>query len=121
MNGSCGILNYSFGYFDTPLDFYYHALAVKKLAPYEELLLNGKFEDIAGTNEKMFYSMVQNGDEMLLLVGNYYKAAPATCVKLPYGKADVLDLNTGKRFAAGQDFKFDVEPGKFSLFYIKKK
>ncbi len=121
MNGSCGILNYSFGYFDTPLDFYYHALAVKKLAPYEEILLNGKFIDIEGSNKKMFYSMVQKDDEMLLLVGNYFKEAPATMVTLPYSKAEVLDLNTQKSFTASSKFNFNVEPGKFSLFYIKKK
>ena len=121
MNGSCGILNYSFGYFDTPLDFYYHALAIKKLAPYEEILLNGKFIDIEGSNKKMFYSMVQKDDEMLLLVGNYFKEAPATMVTLPYSKAEVLDLNTQKSFTASSKFKFNVEPGKFSLFYIKKK
>jgi hypothetical protein len=121
MNGSCGILNYSFGYFDTPLDFYYHALAIKKLAPYEEILLNGKFIDIEGTNKKMFYSMVQKDDEMLLLVGNYFKEAPATMVTLPYSKAEVLDLNTQKSFTTSQEFKFNVEAGKFSLFYIKKK
>ena len=121
MNGSCGILNYSFGYFDTPLDFYYHALAIKKLAPYEEILLNGKFIDIEGSNKKMFYSMVQKDDEMLLLVGNYFKEAPATMVTLPYSKAEVLDLNTQKSFTASREFKFNVEAGKFSLFYIRKK
>ncbi len=121
MNGANGILNFSFGYFDTPLDFYYHALAVRKLAPYEEILLNGKFIDMTGTNSKMFYSMVQKGDEMLLLVGNYFKEAPATMVTLPYSKAEVLDLNTRKKFTADKNFKFNVEPGKFSLFHIRKK
>ena len=122
MNGAGGILNYAFGYFtDSPLDFYYHAQAIMKLAPYEELLAQGEYPDCKGTNDKMFYSMVKNGNEMLLLVGNYYKAAPATCVTLPYGKAEVLDLNTQKSFSTGKDFKFNVEPGKFSLFYIKQK
>ena len=69
----------------------------------------------------MFYSMVHNGDEMLLLVGNYFKEAPATMVTLPYSKAEVLDLNTQKSFTASSKFKFNVEPGKFSLFYIRKK
>ena len=66
----------------------------------------------------MFYSAVRRGNEMLLLVGNYYKASPATCVTLPFGKAKVLDLNTGKSFSAPKEFRFEVEPGKFSLFYI---
>jgi len=65
--------------------------------------------------------MVQKDDEMLLLVGNYFKEAPATMVTLPYSQAEVLDLNTQKSFTASREFKFNVEAGKFSLFYIKKK
>ncbi len=120
MNGAGGVLNYAFNHFaDSPLDFYYHALAVMKLAPYEELLIKGEYPEVKGSNDKMFYSMVKNGSEMLLLVGNYYKAAPETVVTLPVNKAEVLDLNTREKSTTGKDFKMSVEPGKFNLYYLK--
>ncbi|MBO5924210.1 MAG: hypothetical protein J6Q81_06815, partial [Lentisphaeria bacterium] len=51
MNGAGGVLNYAFNHFaDSPLDFYYHALAVMKLAPYEELLLKGEYPEVKGSN-----------------------------------------------------------------------
>ena len=122
MNGAGGLLNYAFNHFaDSPLDFYYHALAVMKLAPYEELLIKGEYPEIKGSNDKMFYSMVKAGSEMLLLVGNYYKAAPETVVTLPVKKAEVLDLNTRKKSVTNREFKMTVEPGKFNLYYLKAK
>ncbi len=122
MNGAGGTLNFQFRYFtDSPLDFYYHALAVMKLAPYEDLLINGEYSGIESGNDKMLYSMVRRGDEMLLLAGNYFKAAPETVVTLPYGEAEVLDLNTRKSFSASRNFRFNVEPGRFRLFFIKAK
>ena len=69
----------------------------------------------------MFYSMVRNGSEMLLLVGNYYKADPKTVVTLPCSKAEVLDLNSGSKLTTGKAFEMNVEPGKFNLYYIKAK
>ena len=48
-----------------------------------------------------------------------FKTKPKTAVVLPFEKAEVLDLNTRKRFASGRDFEFDVKPGEFGLFYIK--
>ena len=122
MNGAGGVLNYAFNHFaDSPLDFYYHALAVMKLAPYEELLLNCEHPEITGSNDKMFYSMAKRGNELLLLVGNYYRANPETTIKLPFAKASVLDLNTKEKSTAGSEFKINVEPGKFNLYYIKGK
>ena len=122
MNGAGGVLNYAFNHFaDSPLDFYYHALAVMKLAPYEELLLNCEHPEITGSNDKMFYSMAKRGNELLLLVGNYYRANPETTIKLPFAQASVLDLNTKEKSTAGSEFKINVEPGKFNLYYIKGK
>ena len=65
--------------------------------------------------------MVKNGSEMLLLVGNYYKAAPETVVTLPCNNAEVLDLNTRKKFSTGKEFKMNVELGKFNLYYLQSK
>ena len=122
MNGSGGLLNYAFNHFaDSPLDFYYHALAVMKLAPYEELLAGGEYLEITGSNDKQFYSMVKKGNELLLLVGNYYKADPATTVELPFAKAEVKDLNTGKVFNSGKSLNLNITPGGFGLYYVKSK
>lgn len=120
MNGAGGILYFQYAYFaDSPLDFYYHAMAVMKLAPYEDLLTCGEYSQVRDRTGKMLCSLVRRGNEMLLLAGNYFKTQPKTAVTLPFEKAEVLDLNTRKRFAANRDFEFNVKPGKFGLFYIK--
>ena len=122
MNGAGGILYFQFSYFaDSPLDFYYHALAVMKLAPYEDLLINGEYSEVRDRTGKMLCSVVRRGNEMLLLAGNYLKAEPSTAVTLPFGKAKGLDLNTGKSFSADREFEFRVEPGRFALFHITEK
>ena len=120
MNGAGGILYFQYAYFaDSPLDFYYHAMAVMKLAPYEDLLTHGEYAEVKDRTGKMLCSMVRRGNELLLLAGNYFKTQPSTSIMLPFEKAEVLDLNIRKRFASNREFEFDVKPGEFGLFYIK--
>ena len=120
LNGAGGIWYYSFGDFaDSPLDFYYHARAIAKLAPHEELLIHGKYGEIAGSNAGMFYSSVSDGKEALILMGNYFRADPATSVKLPFDTvASVRDLDTGKLLPPSKELSLQVPPGKFRLLHV---
>jgi len=120
LNGSRGIWYYSFGDFaDSPLDFYYHARAIAKLAPHEELLIRGKYGEIAGSNSRMFYSSVSDEKEALILIGNYFRANPATSVNLPFDTVgSVRDLDTGKLLPASKELTLEVQPGKFRLLHV---
>ena len=120
LNGAGGIWYYCFGDFaDSPLDFWYHARAVAKLAPFEDLLIRGKYGQIAGSNPKMFYSSVSDEKEALILIGNYYRADPETTVELPFGTAgSVRDLDTGKTLPASKKLTLNVPPGGFRLLHV---
>ncbi len=122
LNGANGITYFEIGDFcDSPLDFYYHAKALSHIYPYEDLVMDGKVTEIKGSNVNLTYSMLQDGDELLLLVGNYVGAAPGTTVKLPFKPSRVLDLREDKKVKCkGTDFKFDVPKDEIRLFYIKK-
>ncbi|MFA6929471.1 MAG: discoidin domain-containing protein, partial [Lentisphaeria bacterium] len=60
LNGADGITYYCYGDFtDSPLDFFYHARALSMLRPYENLIMDGKVLEPAGTNQELFYSAIQ--------------------------------------------------------------
>lgn len=123
LNGASGITYYCFRDFtDSPHDFYYHAKALAMLRPHEDLIMDGEVIEPTGANELMFYSAIKNNQEMLLLVGNYYKADENTTVALPWNKlASVTDLQTKKKVRAKTNFNFKVPKGGFRLFHIKGK
>ena len=120
LNGAGGIWYYSFGDFaDSPLDFYYHARAIAKLAPYEELLIHGKYGEITGSNPHMFYSSVSDGKEALILIGNYFRTDPSASVQLPFSKvSSVKDLDTGKQFPSSKRLDLQIPQGKFLLLHV---
>ncbi|MBQ9771309.1 MAG: hypothetical protein IJW23_05730 [Lentisphaeria bacterium] len=121
MNGACGVTYFGFTEFtDSPLDFYYHIKALAAVKDHEDLIMDGKVTDISGSNKDMLYSMLVNGDEALLLVGNYNNSAPETLVKLPFKPSVIKDLRAGKTISAGQNFKFNVPRSDIRLFYLKK-
>jgi hypothetical protein len=121
LNGAGGFTYYRFWDFDTPLDFYYHAQALKKIAPYEALLMDGRPVKIAATNSTLSYSAVRHGNKMLLLVGNYRRInQAATVVTLPFKKVTkIVDLNSGKQLAPTNKLSINLPPDGFALFYIE--
>jgi hypothetical protein len=122
LNGAEGITYYHFPDFDTPMDYYYHAKALKTLAPLEDLIMDGKVLEPTGSNKKLYYSGVKKGNEMLLLVGNYNKAESETIVNLPFSSVNrVCDLLTSKKITSAKKLKLNVPKGKIRLLHIKGK
>lgn len=120
LNGAGGIWYFAYTHFaDSPLDFFYHARAISKLAPFEDLLIHGEYGKITGSNTELFYSSVSDEKEALLLLGNYHRTAPETTVILPFSKVkSVRDLDTGKLLSAEKEQKLQVPRGKFVLLHI---
>ncbi|HQC51788.1 MAG TPA: hypothetical protein PLE92_01550, partial [Lentisphaeria bacterium] len=123
LNGADGITYYCYGDFtDTPHDFYYHARALAMLRPYEDLIMDGEVLEPTGSNDQMFYSGIRQDKQMLLLVGNYYKAEESTTFAFPWASLEtVLDLQTGAAVPAQTQFSFKVPKGGFRLFYARGK
>ncbi len=122
LNGGKGITYYWYGDFDNPLEFYYHARALKEIAPYESIIVKGEVLEPAGSNKLLTYSGVKKGNEMLLLIGNYQGGKPETEIKLPFKSVEkITDLQTGKSVPTSNLLKLDVPSSKIRLLYIKGK
>lgn len=113
---------YCFGDFtDSPLDFFYHAKALAKLRPYEDLIVEGDVLETEGSNPELTYSAIKRGSELLLLVGNYGNADPRTSYQIPFPKvSQAKDLRSGERVDLGSQFTFDVPKGGIRLFYVRQ-
>ncbi|MBT7302143.1 MAG: hypothetical protein HN849_21625 [Victivallales bacterium] len=121
LNGAMGITYYCYSDFDTPLDFYYHAKALATLAPYEDLLADGAPVPVTTDNDLMAVSAYRNGQEMLILVGNYART-PTTKIQitLPLNNpGKVLDLRTNADMKPTAQLVLNVMPGDFALVYVK--
>jgi hypothetical protein len=120
LNGAMGITYCHFWDFDTPKDYYYHAKALKTIAPFEDLIMDGKVLEPTGSNKKLYYSGVKKGNEMLLLIGNYDKSNEETTVNLPFQSiTKVCDLMNSQKIAASKQLKLTVPKGKIRLLHIK--
>ena len=121
LNGAQGITYFQAGdFYDTPMDFYYHAKALAEIQPYEDLVMDGAVTEVKGSNPDLTYSMLVKGKEALLLVGNYRAAQPAVTVTLPFRPKQVLDLREGKKLKARKnELSFEVPKDGIRLFHIK--
>lgn len=81
LNGARGFTYYWFGDFD-PMDFYYHAEAIKELSRYQQLLQDGKPIVYKGDNPNLHYTAFADKDEALVMVSNY-SGTSKTTVRLP--------------------------------------
>lgn len=120
-SGAGGFTYYWFPDFDTPLDYYYHARALHKIAPYEDLLADGIRGKISGTNKKLRYSPVILGKKMLLLVDSFDRISEnSTKIKLPFEKVSkIINLNTQENLPAKNELSVSLQPDSFGLFYIE--
>jgi hypothetical protein len=120
LNGATGITYYWYGDFDTALDFYYHAKALAQIAPYEDLIMDGKVFEPTGSNTELTYSGIKKGNEILLLIGNYANATPETVFVTPFSKVtQVKDLRSGKDIKLTANLELEVPRGDIRLLYIK--
>ena len=121
LNGACGITYYCFRDFDTPMDFYYHAKALAHIAPYEQLLVEGRPVDLNTDNDALFFSGYRHENEMLILVGNYQNT-PRTqaTIALPFEKVEqVTEVRQSKALPAARELRLDVPAQEITLMHIK--
>lgn len=120
LNGSIGVTYYCYGDFDSALDYYYHAKAIAEIAPYEDLIADGEILEPKGSNDKMTYSGIKKGDEMLFLIGNYSRTSEETTFTPPFTKIiRVKNLRSNQEIKPAQELKIKVPKGDIALFWIK--
>lgn len=121
-NGACGITYYCYTDFETPMDFYYHAKALAEIAPFEDLIMDGEILEPTGSNKQLSYSGIKQGNEMLLLIGNYQNMPGNTTYAAPFDKVtQIKDLRSGKALPAENPINIDVPKDGIMLLYIAGK
>lgn len=119
LNGGAGILYFRFTNFDNPMDYYYHAKALSEIAPYEDIIVDGKILNLQGENKNLTYSSIKKGSEMLLLVGNYQCDEPATSIKLPFKRVmKIKDLRNNKNIPSQNPLRFSVPRNGIRLLHV---
>ncbi len=122
LNGSNGITYYEYRDFD-PEDFYYQAVALKRLAPFERLLSEGRPVKVTSENPELLCSAFGNGEEALLLVGNYLGAETHRAeLELPFSVGTtVVDLREGNAAPRplGQRLVVEIPARGFKLYHLK--
>ncbi len=120
LNGAGGMTYYAYWDFDTPLEYAALAKALRMVAPYEDLLMDGELVEIKVNGVDT--SAIRKGDEMLLLVGNYRRPDMNVSIKLPFRKViSVKDLRDGEKFTAANSIKLNVPRSSIRLLYVKGK
>lgn len=118
LNGAGGITYYAYWDFDNALKYAAMAKALRMIAPYEDLIMDGELVEIPvdGVNT----SAIRKGNEMLLLVGNYRRPDMNVSLTLPFKKVNVIkDLRNGETFAPGKTLKLRVPRSDIRLLYVK--
>jgi len=120
LNGARGVTYYWFGDFD-PMDFYYHSEALAELAPYQELIKDGKPIPYKGDNPELHYTAFASNKEGMLLVGNYKNAVNGKVnLQLPLTPVKKVLLDGKPLVAKNNTVSLDLSPGKFCLIYFSK-
>ena len=114
LNGSGGVLVFTFRSFESPLDYYYFARAVKQIAPFEDLLMEGSLDfDFSGSNKNLLYTKRDWKGKSLILIGNYEARNPVETT-LPL-KGKVTDLISGKTFSANGSIHVKIPADDYLL------
>lgn len=113
-NGSRGVHFWSGRVWDTE-SLAAYADVIRAIAPVEDVIIGGDLLEGASTEPQVRLSGVRRGDEMVLLIAEYFGTEPLTVtVSLPTpGPSTVTDLMTGKALAAiaGGERSFQVRLG----------
>jgi len=119
LNGARGIAYFKFWDFE-PMDFYYHARALKSLAPYQGLLKNGKLLGVSGSNSDLVYSAFGSENEALVLVGNYQASQKAETALAFNGRqvSEARDIQNDSDVAID---KLEIDPDGHRLLLVKFK
>ena len=117
-DGSGGVQYFRFRSFESPLDYYYHALAARQIAPFEELLMNGSLDaGFSGSNRKLLYTKRDWKGRSLILIGNYEAFAEAeTSIPL---KGKVTNLISGETQVAKGRFQIKIPADGYVLLLVE--
>jgi hypothetical protein len=99
-SGASGLTYFAYQDFDSPLDFFYHAKALKTIQPYENILWNGKLVKLDSDNKHLTISAWQLDNEMVIMVRNYRSQQTVNGnIILPTAKqVAIKNIKTGKTF-----------------------
>jgi hypothetical protein len=104
--------------FDNASDYAALAKALYQIAPYEDLIMDGKLVDIPvnGVNT----TAIVKGNEMLLLVGNYQRPDIKVNVKLPFNKVTLIkDIRDNEKFKLNNTVTLKIPRSNIRLLYVK--
>ena len=120
LNGAGGFTYFAYWDFDNALEYAAMAKALRAIAPYENLIMDGELVEIPVNGVDT--SAIRKGNEMLLLVGNYRRADMNVSVSLPFSKVEeIKDLRNGETFKPGKNIKLGVPRSDIRLLYVKGK
>jgi hypothetical protein len=121
MNGATGFTYFAFSNFNSPLEFYYHAKALAAIAPYQNILKDGKPFELKTDNKLITISGYKLGNEMLVLTGNYTSPCKEKAmIALPPGKVlSAVDLRNQTPVVAAKHIDVELSFLDFSFIYLK--
>ena len=120
LNGAGGFTYYAYWDFDNAMEYAAMAKALRMIAPYEDLVMEGELVEIKV--DGVYTSAIRKGNEMLLLVGNYRRPDMKVTVPLPFKSVSAIkDLRNGEKFKPGTTLKLNVPRSDIRLLYIKGK
>lgn len=120
LNGAGGFTYYAYWDFDNAMEYAAMAKALRMIAPYEDLVMDGELVEIKV--DGVCTSAIRKGNEMLLLVGNYRRPDMKVTVPLPFKRViEIKDLRNGEKFNPGKTLKLNVPRSDIRLLYIKGK
>jgi len=121
LNGARGVTYFALRDFE-PLDFYYHAQALHKLAPYQDLLKTGKPISYQGDNKTLYYTGYASKSEAFILVGNYGGSTKTHVdLPIPIKNASIARIVDGAALTPKNNcISVDVPAGEFRLIYWKQ-
>ena len=118
-NGAGGFTYYIFYDFDTPRDYYHLAKALKIIAPYEDLILDGEVIDLPSSQPGLYVSPILSGQELLLLVGNYQLPDTETEISLPFKTVkQIKNLYDDEVFPASPTLRLKLGKSSIRLLHI---
>lgn len=95
LNGAKGFTYYRFQDHD-PMDFYHQVIALRLLAPYEQLLKNGGRLALEESNENLAYTAWGDDREALILLGNYRENSDPQSTGIRIIDRDIIELQDVK-------------------------
>ncbi|MFI4912334.1 MAG: hypothetical protein ACIAQZ_11770 [Sedimentisphaeraceae bacterium JB056] len=125
INGGGGVAFFSYLDFDTPLDYYYTAKALKTINTYSDVFESGNpIVSWTGTNSKMSYSAIKSDDKYILMIGNYSDTQQTTSFQIPYNDAkSTYVYNITKNIIEADGTKnpainLTLDTQEFCLYYV---